>query len=139
MVTARFRTLFLLPAAAGVLMLAGCGDPATEPGGPGVPPVAPSSTGVPSGSAPGPTKPVPPDQTGAPTESGRPITVEGIVETGVEPNCKILTGGGGRYLILGGKDVPLGVPVRIEGVLMPGVLSTCQQGTPLRVTNVQRR
>jgi hypothetical protein len=33
----------------------------------------------------------------------------------------------------------MGVPVRVEGTLQPGVLSTCQQGTPLRVTSVKRR
>jgi hypothetical protein len=43
------------------------------------------------------------------------------------------------YLVLGGDDVPMGVPVRVEGTLQPGVLSTCQQGTPLRVTSVKRR
>ena len=136
MVTARFRVLFVLPAAAGALLLSGCGDPTTEPGSGGggepttVAPSAPTRS----------TVPLPPAPTDLPTASGRPVTVEGIVEDGVEPGCKVLTAGNTSYLLLGGGvDVPMGVPVRVEGVLAPGVLSTCQQGTPLRVTDVQRR
>ena len=143
METARFRALLVLPAAAGALLLSGCGDPTTEPGsgGGGATTVAPSA--IPSNlpTTPGRTvKPVPPGPTGIPTESGRPVTVDGIVEEGVEPGCKVLTAGSTSYLLLGGgTDVPTGVPVRVQGVLDPGVLSTCQQGTPLRVTDVQRR
>ena len=92
------------------------------------------ASSVPTGTA---TKhPGPP---GLPIGTGRPITVDGIIEGGVEPGCKVLTSGSTMYLILGGKDVPTGVPVRVEGILQPGVLSTCQQGTPLRVTSVKRR
>ena len=64
--------------------------------------------------------------------------LDGVVETGVEPGCKVLTAGGTTYQVLG-EDVPVGVPVRVTGVLQPGVLTTCQQGTPIRVTKVQRR
>jgi len=38
-----------------------------------------------------------------------------------------------------GENIPVGVPVRVTGVLQPDVLTTCQQGTPMRVTKVQRR
>lgn len=135
------RALLSLPAVAAVLMLSGCGDPIpTEPGGGGgAPSTAAPSTAAPSTVAPSsppptarPTKPV------DPTASGRPITVDGVVETGVEPGCKVLTAGGKQYQVLG-NDVPVGVPVRVTGVLQPGVLTTCQQGTPMRVTKVQRR
>lgn len=132
MVTVRVRALIALPAAAGALLLSGCGDPSSQPGT-GNEPTTAAPTGTKS------VVPVPPAPTDLPTASGRPITVEGIVEAGVEPGCKVLTAGTTKYLILGGKDVPTGVPVRVEGVLQPGVLSTCQQGTPLRVTDVQRR
>lgn len=136
--TDRLRVLLVLPAAAGSLLLAGCGDPSTEPGD------RPTTEAPPASSAPAPTAtgskvPLPPGPTDLPTASGKPVTIEGIVEEGVEPGCKVLTTGNTNYLILGGKDVPVGVPVRVEGVLQPGVLSTCQQGTPLRVTAVQRR
>jgi len=135
MVTARFRTLFVLPAVVAALLLSGCADPETEPGGGGSAPAAPSSLGsvVP---VPGPSD-LPTD---LPTAGGgKPVTVDGIVEPGVEPGCRVLIAGGTSYLLLGGEDVPLGVRVRVTGVLQPGVLTTCQQGTPLRVTDVQRR
>jgi len=143
----RPRALLLLPATAGVLLLSGCGDPTAQPGsGGGATTVAPTSS--PGFSVPptvSPSKPgLPPGgraPTGIPKGSGRPVTLEGVVESGVEPGCKVLAvDGGTSYLLLsGGEEVPLGVPVRVEGVLLPGVLSTCQQGTPLRVTKVQRR
>jgi hypothetical protein len=108
-----------------------------------------SAPGVPSASAsakPGDPLPIPnrsggvhPGPTGIPIGTPKPVTVDGIIESGVEPGCKVLTAGSTEYLILGGADVPMGVPVRVEGTLQPGVLSTCQQGTPLRVTSVKRR
>ncbi len=139
MVTDRLRVLLVLPAAAGSLLLAGCGDPTTEPGGRPTTVAPPASSAVPLPTATGTKVPLPPGPTDLPTASGKPVTVEGIVEEGVEPGCKVLTTANTNYLILGGTDVPIGVPVRVEGVLQPGVLSTCQQGTPLRVTKVQRR
>ena len=143
-VRSTLRALFVLPAAAGALLLGGCGDPATEPTEPGAPPATRSSEPAPvTSAAPAPTGsagvPLPPPPTKVPTASGRPVTVEGIIEEGVEPGCRVLNAGDVRYLLLGGKDAPTGVPVRVEGVLAPGVLSTCQQGTPLRVTDVRRR
>jgi len=147
------RATLSLPVVAAVLLLSGCGDPTpTEPGGGGGPTtVAPStdapSTGAPSTVAPSrptvpvtPSTPVAPGPTkpGKPGGTARPITVDGVVEAGVEPGCKVLTANGAAYQVIGG-DVPVGVPVRITGVLQPGVLTTCQQGTPIRVTKVQRR
>jgi hypothetical protein len=150
MVTVRLRALLALPVVGGALLLSGCGngtdqaagDPTTAAPTSTLPssafptpvPVPSTPTSVPTGTA---TKnPGPP---GIPIGTGKPITVDGVIEGGVEPGCKVLTTGGTMYLILGGKDVPLGVPVRVEGILQPGVLSTCQQGTPLRVTSVKRR
>ena len=157
----------MLPAtAAGLLLLAGCGDSATEPGaapGSAAPTSTAPSTSAPTSTAAGGTAtsipprpsftlpapvpsggskqpgPPPVGPTGIPTASGKPVVVDGVIEAGVEPGCRVLTAGSTRYLLLGGKDVPLGVPVRVQGLLQPGVLSTCQQGTPLRVTDVQRR
>ncbi len=138
MVTARLRVLIALPAAAGTLLLSGCGDPGTEPG------AQPDSAASSSPSAPAPTVtgtkvPLPPPPVDLPTASGKPVTLDGVIEQGVEPGCKVLVTGTTSYLVLGGEDAPTGVPVRVEGVLQPGVLSTCQQGTPLRVTEVKRR
>ena len=133
------RALLSLPAVAAVLLLSGCGDPTpadpgSGPGGGAPSTVAPTS---PPTSRPIPP-PVDPTKPGVPTASGRPITVDGVVEAGVEPGCKVLTAAGTQYQVLG-ENIPVGVPVRVTGVLQPGVLTTCQQGTPIRVTKVQRR
>jgi hypothetical protein len=142
MVTVRVLPALLLATAA--VLLAGCGN-VQQPGSggsdggtrtsapstiPGVPPKAVPSSGG-GGVHPGPT--------GIPIGTGKPVTVDGTIEAGVEPGCRVLTAGSTRYLVLGADDAPMGVPVRVEGVLQPGVLSTCQQGTPLRATSVKRR
>jgi hypothetical protein len=140
MVTVRIRVLPLLPVLGGVLLLSACGNAVDQPG------TGDQATTTAS-SIPRPTKapvPVPsggvqPGPTGIPVGTAKPVSIDGIIEEGVEPGCKVLTAGSTMYLILGGKDVPTGVPVRVEGLLLPGVLSTCQQGTPLRVTSIKRR
>lgn len=149
MVTVRFRTLSALVVAGATVLLAACGNVTGQPG--------PGSTDQPTASAPSSTPssppssnpmPVPsysgggtfhPGPTGIPVGSPKAVTIDGVIEAGVEPGCKVLVAGNTKYLILGGDDVPMGVPVRVEGTLQPGVLSTCQQGTPLRVTSVKRR
>ena len=141
MVTVRFRALSALVVAGAALLLAACGNATVRPGsGSTDQPTAGASSSasnpmpVPSGGGtfhPGPT--------GIPVGSPKAVTIDGVIEAGVEPGCKVLTAGNTKFLILGGNDVPMGVPVRVEGTLQPGVLSTCQQGTPLRVTSVKRR
>jgi hypothetical protein len=146
MVTVRFRALSALLVAGAALLLAACGNATVQPGS--------GSTDQPTASAPSSASssdpmPVPssssgggtfrPGPTGIPVGSPRAVTIDGVIEAGVEPGCTVLTAGSTKYLILGGSDVPMGVPVRVEGTLQPGVLSTCQQGTPLRVTSVKRR
>ena len=127
------RALPILPALAAVLVLAGCADPTLQPGGGGGTPTSVPSTTAPATSV---QRPVP---TPVPTKTAvGEVTIDGVVEAGVEPGCKVLRSGETSYLVLG-KDVPMGVPVRVTGVLQPGVLTTCQQGTPIRVTAVQRR
>ena len=145
------RVLLGLPAA--VLLLSACGDP-TTPGRPGATTVPASAavTASPSSSLPRSDVPPPVDGSSAPPGSGLPsrvdpapapgrqITVEGVVEPGVEAGCKILTTPSGSYLLLGSDEqVPLGVRVRIQGEALTSVLTTCQQGTPLRVISVTRR
>jgi hypothetical protein len=160
MVTVRARALLTLSVAGAALLLSACGNAANEAGG-GPTGAAPTSAGPTATAAPTATPsfqtpvPLPGTPTSVPTGTatkrpgppgipipigtGRAVTLDGVIEAGVEPGCKVLTTGSTMYLVLGGKDVPLGVPVRVEGVLQPGVLSTCQQGTPLRVTSVKRR
>jgi len=141
------RALLSLPAVAAVLLLSGCGDPTpADPGtGPGggasstAVPTSPSTAVPTSPSTPRPIPPaVDPTKPGVPTASGRPITVDGVVEAGVEPGCRVLAAAGTQYQVLG-ENIPVGVPVRVTGVPQPGVLTTCQQGTPMRVTKWQRR
>ena len=138
---ARSRVFAVVPAVVGALLLAGCGDPAPQPGsGPGG---TGTGTGSPSAPAPSSTEPgAPANPTGpggTPPASGKRLLLDGVVEAGVEPGCRVLTAGGVQYLIYAGKDVPMGVPVRITAVAVTGVSTTCQQGTPLRVLDVQRR
>jgi hypothetical protein len=144
MVTVRFRALSALLVAGAALLLAACGNATGQPGSgstdrptAGTSSSAPTTTPVPVPSGGGGT--FRPGPTGIPVGSPKAVTIDGVIEAGVEPGCKVLTAGNTRYLILGGDDVPMGVPVRVEGTLQPGVLSTCQQGTPLRVTSVKRR
>jgi hypothetical protein len=100
------------------------------PSGPSSPPTPTSSTA---------TTPAP-----GPTESGS-ITVDGIVERGVEPGCLVLRTGSKSYLLLrsdGGEaaeNVPVAVPIRVQGDVITGIASYCQQGTPLLVRTVTRR
>jgi hypothetical protein len=140
MVTVRIRALPALVVAGAAMMLAACGN-ATEQSGSGSTgqPTPAASSSAPATSAPTGGGTFKPGPTGIPVGSPRAVTIDGVIEAGVEPNCKVLTAGNTKYLILGGDDVPMGVPVRVEGTLQPGVLSTCQQGTPLRVTSVKRR
>jgi hypothetical protein len=101
------------------------------------------SAGRPSGRPPTPvsstTTPAP-----GPGESGS-ITVDGVVERGVEPGCLVLRTGSTSYLLLrsdGGEaaeNVPVAVPIRVRGDVITGIASYCQQGTPLLVRAVTRR
>jgi hypothetical protein len=111
---------------AGALLLAGCAG--TEPGG-GAPPPPPSPPAATS-------SPVP-----APTPGGRSITVDGVVERGVEPGCLVLRSGAQNYLLQGpgSASAPIEVPVRVTGEVLTGQMSFCQQGTPLRVSSIARR
>lgn len=74
-------------------------------------------------------------RSGGPVQrSTSPITVTGTVEAGVESNCLLL----GGYLLLGGDRalVKPGARITVTGRSEPDTLTTCQQGTPLRVESV---
>ena len=120
----------LLGAAAAGCATAGSGTGGTGGAGGTVPPSAPSSTAAP---------------TASPTGSGSSITVDGVVEHGVEPGCLVLRTGSKSYLLLRGdggeaaENVPVAVPVRVRGEVITGIASYCQQGTPLLVDTVSRR
>jgi peptidoglycan hydrolase-like protein with peptidoglycan-binding domain len=72
------------------------------------------------------------------------ITVTGYVRAGVEAGCMLLVPDygtpGTQYLLLGGDRTVIvpGAHLRVTGELMPGTITVCMQGTPLKVTAAQR-
>ncbi|WP_433129514.1 hypothetical protein ACQPWW_04830 [Micromonospora sp. CA-240977] len=127
--------------------LSACGGEAA-PGGtptstptetqPATSPPAPDPTSSPSIVDPAPTtRPSSPKPGGPSTPPGvRATTLTGTVQGGVEPNCVLLDG----YLLLGGpRDVLTpGTRVEVTGRAEPGMMTTCQQGTPFVVSNANR-
>ncbi|GAA0898744.1 hypothetical protein Vau01_051970 [Virgisporangium aurantiacum] len=93
----------------------GSSSSSSEPGGPSV-----SSTDPSGKSSPG-------------------ITITGTPTEGVENGCIVMQSGATLYLLLGGDRSVLmsGQPVVVRGVPDPGLMTTCQQGTPFRVTEVK--
>ncbi|MBM0231969.1 hypothetical protein JNW91_08900 [Micromonospora sp. STR1_7] len=125
------RTLrFAVPALALCVALSACGGT----GGPATPSPT-GATPVPSQPSAGPTDPTTPPSTppaGSSTPSaGASTSLTGTVTSGVEPNCLLLDG----YLLLGGpRDVlRAGAKVTVTGRVEPGLMTTCQQGTPFQV------
>jgi hypothetical protein len=118
----RPRGSILAAIALTALLLAGCADD----GGGGPPAAAPTPT-------PTPSAPV----TSAP--AGK-VQVTGRIEAGVEAGCKILVAdSGGGYLLVGGPSDVLkeGARVQVEGTVEAGMVTTCQQGQPLKVSSAK--
>lgn len=67
------------------------------------------------------------------------ITVSGSVESGVELNCLVLLTGETTYLLVGGDrtELVVGTTVTVRGYVKPDLMTTCQQGTPLEVEEIQ--
>jgi hypothetical protein len=136
------------------LFLAGCagdGAPTSGPGGT-------AASGAPTGpvleatSAPPPTTiaaaPGPTPRAGTSSDTGKAKppgdeTLTGQVIAGVEPGCLILTGpAGARMLIVKGdaaKAVKVGATITVVGRADPGMVTTCQQGTPFVVSSATVR
>lgn len=72
---------------------------------------------------------------------GVSLTVTGVVGSGVENGCLLLSPGmgGPTYLLIGGDRSQLtpGARVRVTGSVRTDVATTCQQGTTLEVGSVQ--
>ena len=69
-----------------------------------------------------------------------PITLTGVVQSGVEPACVVLNADDGRqFLLLGGDAEVLraGAEVKVEGTAALEKPTTCMQGIPLRVTSAE--
>ena len=75
-----------------------------------------------------PQEPETPTATGT---SGATTTLTGVPSEGVEAGCLLLDG----YLLLGGPRDVLGSgrTVSVTGRIEPGLMTTCQQGTPFLV------
>jgi len=95
-------------------------------------PTAPSTPGTTSLTA------VPSSITPAPPNANE-VTLEGVVQAGVEGGCKLLLSQGAQYLLLGGDPAVLreGQRVIVRGQVEPGVATTCQQGVPFIVAEVR--
>ena len=62
-------------------------------------------------------------------------TLTGTITAGAEHQCLLLDG----YLLVGGDRAVIraGARVTVTGRVVPDLITTCQQGTPLMVTSVQ--
>jgi hypothetical protein len=63
------------------------------------------------------------------------------VQEGVEAGCMLLKADNGPlYLLLGGDRgvIAQGGRLEVVGRPMPGLMTTCQQGTPFRVSQTRR-
>ncbi|MBB4960014.1 hypothetical protein [Micromonospora polyrhachis] len=98
------------------------------------PPVDPGSTDSGNPSPPPGKSPVPrpPGRTTPPSDT---ITISGTIIAGVEAGCVLLD----RYLLLGGPRELLraGATVTVTGRVQPGLMTTCQQGTPFVVESAK--
>lgn len=118
------RTISAL-AVAGVVLATGCG------GGP--------SPGVDVPTSPESAPEVTTSPTGPPAPENEVVRTTGTVVAGVEPGCLVLEVGETRYLLLGGNEDRLqpGREVTVTGVADPGTPTTCMEGIPLRVTEIE--
>jgi hypothetical protein len=71
--------------------------------------------------------------------SGVVMVIHGTVTDGVEPGCVLLTTDSKAYLLIGGDRTALksGTKLTVHGVPQPDLMTTCQQGTPFRVTKIE--
>lgn len=135
------RRILMSTVAGGLLMtLAACGGTPDEPGSTGSA-TRPADTTSPTASST--YLPTPePELTLPATRLGRLERLSGVVGSGVEQGCRLLTPDqGGRALVLLVEDprVVDGTRVTVEGYRSDGpqgIVTTCQQGVPFTVTRV---
>ncbi|WP_432979075.1 hypothetical protein [Dactylosporangium sp. CA-233914] len=67
-------------------------------------------------------------------------TLRGTIKDGVEPGCVLLATGTKTYLLVGGDRAAMksGAELTVYGTPEPDLMTTCQQGTPFRVTRVEK-
>ncbi|NES14320.1 MULTISPECIES: hypothetical protein [Micromonospora] len=131
MKTPRTVLVALVAAAA----LTACAAPGADPASPATTGATPmTSAPEPSASPSAPLDPTPPK--GGPSKPAGPsTTLTGTVQAGVEPNCFLLDGN----LLVGAPRGALkaGARVTVTGHSQPGLMTTCQQGTPFVVESVR--
>ena len=100
----------------------------------------PPSPRDPTPTTPGRTSPAPqpPPAANRPHVPEGDLTVTGQLVEGVEPGCLLLRSGTTDYLLILPRDVDRGeltaaATVTVRGRLVPGLATTCQQGTPPQV------
>lgn len=67
------------------------------------------------------------------------MTITGDVVDGVEPGCVLLKTPDTLYLLIGGDRAALqsGRRLTVVGTPQPGLMTTCQQGTPFQVASIK--
>ncbi|MGI5236531.1 hypothetical protein [Dactylosporangium sp. CA-139066] len=115
----------------GLGALGGCGsedssEPVTAPPPSIVPTTVPSAPGSGSSLRPDP--------------QGSTMSIHGTIREGVEPGCVLLATDAKTYLLIGGDKAMLktGSQVTVYGVEQNDLMTTCQQGTPFKVTRVEQ-
>ena len=115
------------------LTLGGCAQPGAGPTQPEGAPVATASDrpGSTTPEQPAPHRPTGPVGSPPSATPSAPTRLTGTISAGVEPGCLLLD----DYLLVGGPPDLLraGVRVTVTGHVEPGLMTTCQQGTPFRV------
>jgi hypothetical protein len=124
-------TLLASVLAAGAL--AGCGEAGDGTAQPGENVSSSGSPALP------PSGRVDPPSASPPKQSTAEQTLTGRPEEGVESGCLVMRSGDTLYLLLGGDRQMLlsGRPVVVRGQPNPGLMTTCQQGTPFEVSEVR--
>lgn len=129
------------------LALTGCGGDGASTGGGVTTSEPPSSSSVSPGSTGTPKPPQTPPVAG--TKPGGPntatpfpgeTTLRGTVAEGVELGCMVLRAeDGNEYLLLGGDRSVISAGKRLEvvGRSQPGLMTTCQQGIPFKVSQAR--
>jgi hypothetical protein len=118
------------------LTLAACGSVDGTPD--------PSETTASTGASPASVPPAPtgtyPEDLTISSPAGRPITVTGLVDEGVEAGCLTITAPQGTWTLVGATaDLKAGDTVTVRGTVRDDLATTCQQGPVLWVEEVLER
>lgn len=120
----RSLPLLVLGAALAAAVLGGCASPdSSEPVT-----APPPSIVAPASAAPS-----------SPSSAGGLLALHGTIQEGVEANCVLLVTDSKTYLLIGGDRSALnsGAKLTVYGTPEPGLMTTCQQGTPFVVESVR--